>query len=1016
MHILILEDNKDDYALIVYHLKRAWQDIQIEWAQSLQQAFQLLGSTSNFDLALVDMKLPDGVGTELLIEIRNRNLPTPVVILTGSGNEEQAVAAMKAGADDYIVKKTGFFKNIPESIRFTINAFNQNWQKQNQIYNIIHIEHNVADIDLTQRHFHKYAPNFKFKLLHSVSEVVEQLANKQLKLQEYHAILMDYRLPGLNAIELIKIIRREIQTDIPIIIVTGHGNEEIAIQTLKLGADEYLVKRENYLFRLPSILISAIQKRELERQKSELSSSKEHYQRFFDNDITGDYLSTPDGKLLDCNHAFVAMLGYTSKEEILATSTVKLYPSIGNREEFLKELENNKSINARPIEMVTKDGKRIHAIENVIGHFNEKGKLVSFLGYMFDITQRIEALQELQESELRYRSLFVNNHTVMLQIDPQDGRILDANPAAVNFYGWPYEKLVSKSIFSINDLPQKEVRKKIKLAQGNSQAEFAFQHKLANGTIKDVEVHTSPVKIKNKTILFSIVHDISERKKAEEQIEKLNEIIAQNPVSIIMTDTNGIIQYVNDAVIKYTGFSESELIGNTPRLFKSGAHDLGFYDNLWQTILSGKIWRDEMYNRRNDGTFYWEEAIISPLKNKNGIITNFVAQKTDITERKRYLEEIVAAKERAEKSDQLKSAFLANMSHEVRTPMNAILGFIEMLNDDTPSAERKEFINVINTNAYQLLNIINDVLIVSRIETDDLPIRKTVKGMFDFMSELLKIHQHAALEKGIEIHLDIANLDTGIQLDYDWDKLKQILDNLISNAIKYTEHGVVEFGAKLCNNSLNVFVKDSGIGIPPDELPSIFDRFYRGTEGQQRAVRGTGLGLSIVKGLVKLLDGNIDVESLLGKGTTVQVVLPAGSQLIQETSSKKQSNNDNQILSKSILIVEDERDNFIYLSMVLKSIGHRITWAKNGQEAISLAESESFDIIFMDIKMPVMDGIQATQIIHQKFPEIPVIMQSAFSLQHDRELAFKAGCKAFLTKPISRNDIIGTLNKLLSGK
>jgi CheY-like chemotaxis protein/anti-sigma regulatory factor (Ser/Thr protein kinase) len=268
------------------------------------------------------------------------------------------------------------------------------------------------------------------------------------------------------------------------------------------------------------------------------------------------------------------------------------------------------------------------------------------------------------------------------------------------------------------------------------------------------------------------------------------------------------------------------------------------------------------------------------------------------------------------------------------------------------------------------------------------------------------------LEEKIRLHLKVAKSVEALQLSLDWDKLKQILDNLISNVIKYTAEGVVEFGALFSENSLQVFVKDTGIGIPPDELPSIFDRFFRGAKGQHLAIRGTGLGLSIVKGLIQLLNGSIKIESTPGKGTVFQLTIPAKTQVLRQNIYQDEKETESPIPPNNIPITEDEKDNYIYLSMLLKSLGHQVVWAQNGREAIDLMENELFDLIFMDIKMPLMDGIQATQIIHQKFPEIPIIIQSAFSLDQDRKMAFKAGGKAFLTKPINRNEITKLLTSL----
>lgn len=279
MKFLLLEDNITDAELTIRTLKKTWTDCTVKHIVTIGEATEILATNPEFDIALLDMHLPDGNGMDVLFEIRHTGADMAVVMLTGSGDEEVAVAALKAGADDYMVKQPGYNAKIPQVVEFALESHRQFQQRMSSIIHVLYIEHNASDVDFTRRYLARYAPYIRLKDVPTGEEALKILPDKQEfpEKWKYRVVLMDYRLPGMTALDIIKEIRLERKLDIPIIIVTGHGNEEVAVQALKVGASDYLVKRENYLARFPSLISGAYEHCELKRKQKALEESEAKY-------------------------------------------------------------------------------------------------------------------------------------------------------------------------------------------------------------------------------------------------------------------------------------------------------------------------------------------------------------------------------------------------------------------------------------------------------------------------------------------------------------------------------------------------------------------------------------------------------------------------------------------------------------------------------------------------------------------------------------------------------------------
>ncbi len=381
-------------------------------------------------------------------------------------------------------------------------------------------------------------------------------------------------------------------------------------------------------------------------------------------------------------------------------------------------------------------------------------------------------------------------------------------------------------------------------------------------------------------------------------------------------------------------------------------------------------------------------------------------------DRKKAEEELKTAMLHAMESDKLKSAFLTNMSHEIRTPMNAIMGFSNLMTE-VEGAEKDHYASIVQKSSKQLLNLIEDIVFLSRLQSEKLTIQNSEFKPTELVTDVFQMFNHPDFKKDLEVRLKIPDEYQNLTVLSDVAKIKQVLTNLASNAIKYTFTGSIQLGFEVVDGFVEFFVKDTGIGIPVEEQNRIFDTFFRGEMVVSAAIGGTGLGLNIAKELVELLGGRIGVESEPDYGSLFYFTIPFDKALTLHPEIQEAADNPQDWTALTMLIAEDEPDNYLYLEILLNQKFKRIDHAINGKEAVAMAEQNKYDIILMDLKMPVLGGIEATELIKKKFPNIPVIAQTAYALPVEKASAMQAGCDDYLTKPIRRLDLINSISKFI---
>jgi PAS domain S-box-containing protein len=611
-------------------------------------------------------------------------------------------------------------------------------------------------------------------------------------------------------------------------------------------------------------------------------------------------LENPENEWM--NAKFWTVLGYNPEEMPHKSSS---WQNIINQDDlklaidnFTKHCENSDHPYDQIVRYTHKSGSTVWIRCRGLAIRDKKGNPVRMLGAHQDISEikrteqeSIYAKEKAIESEKRFRNMFEFHSAIMLLVEPESGRIINANNSAVEFYGYDLLTLRSMSIQDINQLNQEQIKKECKRALKKNCNFFIFPHKLSNGEIKTVEVHSTPIHHEGKPILFSIIHDITQRNMAEK--------------------------------------------------------------------------------------------------------------------------ELIKAKEKAEESDNLKTAFLQNMSHEIRTPLNAISGFSQfLLNPGFSEEKRKEFVSIIQNSSNQLISVVSDILSISFLETKQEKINNEIVNVNSLISELEMIFKQQLCLKKIELKVVKSLTDIESTIFIDRVKLTQIISNLINNADKFTEEGTIEIGYSLKNKELEFYVKDTGIGIKEDQQEKIFERFRQADMSISKKYGGTGLGLAISKGYTELLGGKIWVSSEIGKGSTFSFTIPYIPS--EEAVKDKALNNSGFKKRIKILIAEDEPNNYLFFETILSDYDCEILHAEDGREAIELYKSNpDIDFILMDIKMAHIDGIQATKIIKSINSKVPVIAQTAYGLEAE-VLDFKEFFDDYLVKPINIDDFRQKISKLMA--
>ena len=501
---------------------------------------------------------------------------------------------------------------------------------------------------------------------------------------------------------------------------------------------------------------------------------------------------------------------------------------------------------------------------------------------------------------------------------------------------------------------------------------------------------------------------------------KLVEYALDKHSIVSITDVAGRIIYVNQRFCEVSGYTDKELLGANHRMVKSGAHPPEFYRELWGTIRGGRTWHGEVCNRRKDGSLYWVDATVTPQLDSQGLPERYISVRTDITQLKLMQAQLTQAKHEAEAANQAKSAFLAHMSHEIRTPMNAILGMAHLVRRSGVSPQQARHLDKIDTAADHLLSVINGILDVAKIEAGKLVLEEVAVSISSLTDNIVGMLAGYAGSKGLKLVVDTDPAANQV-LRGDPTRLQQALLNYVNNAVKFTDSGTIVIRTRCLEQTdeqllLRFEVEDTGIGITPEQLGRLFAAFVQADSSTTREYGGTGLGLTITRRLAQLMGGEAGVSSTPGAGSTFWFsarlrkgdVTPADT---PEPSAATSSRLLRHHGGKRLLLVDDDPMNQEAALEFLSDTGLIIDIAGNGAQAVDRVQHTEFDLILMDMQMPVMDGVEATRQIRllPRGARVPILAMTANAFATDKAHCMAAGMDDFITKPVDPDHLLTTV-------
>jgi PAS domain S-box-containing protein len=883
---------------------------------------------------------------------------------------------------------------------------------------ILFVEDVPSDVDLAVLELRKEKLKFEYTTVCTRLDLI-----KALKEFNPDLIISDYMMPAFNGLQALKETKLY-DPGIPFILYTGSVNEETAVECIKAGAQDYVIKE--HMTRLPFAVKEALDQVRIfkEKRASELllKDNEEKLQSIFSAAPVGIGLVV-NRILIEINDTFCEITGY-SRGELIGKSTEFIYEST---DEFIAVgYEKYQQIFTYGIGSVeTKIKCKDNRILNVIVNStpldkNDISKGVTFI--VLDITERKKSEEALKESQKLFQTLSMVSPVGIFRTRI-DGYTTYVNPEWLELSGLNNDEALGfgwlKAVHPDDrKLLDERWHSDITLKQ-SSVAEYRFLR--SDGSIAWVMGNAVP-EWKDNVIVGYIgtITDITERKKTEIALRKSEEKyrrIFENVQDVYYETTlDGNILEVSPSIyiLSKGEYKMEDLVGKSMYNFYAESRE--------RDLIIGEL-KEKGFVSDFEISLHNKEGIITPcsisaklILDQYGKPEKIIGSMRDITDRKNVSDALRLAKEKAETSDKLKTDFLNNISHEVRTPLNGILGFAEIISlQDLSEEEKKDSLAMLFESSNRLLNTITNYMDISLITSGSLSVNKKNFTPSSMLKRIYNNFEPACQSRRLELSIDLPDNPEDYIINSDPEICQKIISHFIDNAVKFTEKGIIRFGFIPQKEYIEFYVKDTGIGINPDSFKTIFDRFTKENTGSYRVTEGSGLGLSIAQGMAEAIGARISLESVPGTGSRFTLSLPFRHIVDSGSSSGVQKEIKRALSGTQILVAEDEETNFYYLNaLLIRETGAKILHAKNGREAIEIFRANpDIRLILMDIKMPEIDGFEATRQIKLINKNVRIIAITAYAMSGDEDRILAAGCDGYLSKPINKKSLLEKIDEFV---
>ncbi len=830
-----------------------------------------------------------------------------------------------------------------------------------------------------------------------------------------------------------------LSTQVPHVINKGRVN----LTALRKGGEEFpiYIAINNMSFYGRSFFVASIQDiTEQKRTEEKIRLNEEKYRSLFEHNADAIFVAdTQTGMIVDANAKATELTG-RSTEEILTLHQSQLHPpeeleSITNKFRAAVTSPTPITVEANALH---KDGRKIPIEISTTFYTDPEGKQ-RIIGVFRNVSERKEAEEKIKNVTIFLNAILDNAPAAIFAKDADTHNFIFWNKTSEKFFGLSKETVLGKNDYDFFPAEQADFFwAKDTEAMSSKQPIDIPEESITTPDNNTLFLHTKKVPVADESgkakFLLAVSEDITDRKKTEEKIKQSEARLkeAEKMAHLGHWDwdimTNEL--YWSDEIYRIFGLEPQEFSA-TYDAFLNTIHpdDRDMVIKAVNSAIEGK----NTYNIEHriilpNGTIKTVHEQGDVAMDSSGKVLRMIGIVHDITERKEYEEALEKIKDAALGASRAKSEFLANMSHEIRTPMNTTLGVGELLRETNLTPEQKRYVDMFQKSGEHLLNLINDILDLSKIESGHMELERIDFNLLSIIEHVRSILAPKTREKGIELLIDIDPFIPGYLIG-DPQKIKQILINLAGNALKFTQKGSILINAKLertINRDVVLLfeIKDTGIGIPPDKLDKLFKSFSQVDSSTTRKYGGTGLGLVISKKFIEMMNGHIWVESKVGKGSSFffDIELEVSPIMIEDgkKSRKKEGETVNNLKNKKlkILVVEDSDDNRQLIKLYLKNYDYHIDEAENGETGLGKMKNEGYDLVLMDIQMPIMDGYDATRLYREwekkenKRP-IPIIGLSANAFKDDREKAIEVGCSEYLTKPVRKKQLLETIEAII---